>query len=330
MCHLVPEMKDVERCIRNVGRGGRGAALQGPCLAEDHASARHLQCGPQLQNALGLLHNFASELEAINITTMTAEEVPKTETKTKTGIKVVIVGAGFGGLTAAIECHLQGHDVTLLEAFPALKPLGDIISFGQNAGHIFHNWSEGYVARKFRPICVNSKYFEIRKYDGDKIFKQPAPPKNPEWPVFNGHRGELHMIIFYYAKDVLGIDIRTNSRVVEYFEDGKQAGVVLENGERVVGDLVIGSDGVRSKARELVLGYFDKPKSSGYAVYRAWFGTEDIWKDPLTKEFVEEGDKVTAWIGQDVHFIVASLKGGKDISWVLTHKVFLSCSLSNL
>jgi 2-polyprenyl-6-methoxyphenol hydroxylase-like FAD-dependent oxidoreductase len=39
---------------------------------------------------------------------------------------------------------------------------------------------------------------------------------------------------------------------------------------QVTADVVIGADGVRSKARELVLGYFDKPKSSGYAVYRAW------------------------------------------------------------
>lgn len=40
--------------------------------------------------------------------------------------------------------------------------------------------------------------------------------------------------------------------------------------KQIVGDVVIGADGVRSKARELVLGYVDKPKSSGYAVWRAW------------------------------------------------------------
>lgn len=39
---------------------------------------------------------------------------------------------------------------------------------------------------------------------------------------------------------------------------------------QVTADLVIGADGVRSKARELVLGYVDKPKSSGYAIFRAW------------------------------------------------------------
>lgn len=43
---------------------------------------------------------------------------------------------GFGGLTAAIECHRQGHDVEIYEAFSELKILGDIISFGPNARSI--------------------------------------------------------------------------------------------------------------------------------------------------------------------------------------------------
>lgn len=46
--------------------------------------------------------------------------------------------------------------------------------------------------------------------------------------------------------------------------------VLTLNIVQVTADLVIGADGVRSKARELVLGYVDKPKSSGYAIFRAW------------------------------------------------------------
>jgi 2-polyprenyl-6-methoxyphenol hydroxylase-like FAD-dependent oxidoreductase len=254
-------------------------------------------------------------------TAMTVESAPNTETKPKTGIKVVIVGAGFGGLCAAIESHLQGHDVVLLENFPALKPLGDIISFGSNAGHIFHSWSDGYISRQFRPLCIDSKEFDLRKFDGEKVLQQPSPAKIHDWPVFNGHRGELHMIIYHYAKDVLGIPIRLGCRVVEYFEDANGAGVIIEGGEKVTGDVVIGADGVRSKARELVLGYFDKPRSSGFAIFRAWFTTEKILADPVTRELAAHGDSFTGWIGPDVHFLVAVLKDGKDISWVLTHKV---------
>jgi len=61
---------------------------------------------------------------------------------------------GFGGLGAAIECHRHGHDVEVYEAFPELKQLGDIISFGPNAGRIFYRWSNGDVVRRMRPLSV--------------------------------------------------------------------------------------------------------------------------------------------------------------------------------
>jgi len=237
-----------------------------------------------------------------------------------TGIKVVIVGAGFGGLTAAIECHLAGHDVVLLEAVPELKPYGDIISFGTNAGRIFGHWSKGYMLKQFLGKLHYYHHFDIRKYNGTKIVKQSPPPKIVDAPTINGHRGELHMTVYHYAKDVLGIDIRTNAKAVNYFEDEKGASVELANGERVYGDVVIGSDGVRSKARELVLGYFDKPHSSGYAVFRAWFEADALMDDPLTKDLVDYGDSFTGWAGPHVHFLVVISKGGKEASWFLTHK----------
>jgi 2-polyprenyl-6-methoxyphenol hydroxylase-like FAD-dependent oxidoreductase len=247
-----------------------------------------------------------------------------TETAPKTGIKVVIVGAGFGGLAAAIECYFNGHDVVVLEAVHELKPFGDIVSFGSNGGRIFGHWSKGYILKKFLGVLHYYPYFDVRKYTGEKVVKQPPPDRIPDAPTINGHRGEMHMIVYHYARDILGIDIRTNSKVEDYFDDENGAGVVLSNGEKVMGDLVIGCDGVRSRARELVLGYFEKPHSSGYAVFRAWFpGGEDFVDDPLTKEFVDYGDSFTGWAGPHVHFLVLASKGGREISWFLTHKVYL-------
>lgn len=179
------------------------------------------------------------------------------------------------------------------EDLTELKSLGDIISFGPNAGRIFRRWSKGRIADEMRSLSINlTNYgFRIHKWTGELVTTQKTPPMDPEAPVFNGHRGELHTVVFNYAKDDLGIPIHLGSRVTQYFEDEEKAGIVLENGEKVhpwspvfvsrnlksdvlhsqiTGDIVIGADGVRSKARELVLGYFDKPKSSGYAVFRAW------------------------------------------------------------
>lgn len=42
----------------------------------------------------------------------------------KNGIRVVIVGAGVGGLSAALECWRKGCDVVVLEKSDQLSPIG--------------------------------------------------------------------------------------------------------------------------------------------------------------------------------------------------------------
>ncbi|KAH8809011.1 putative monooxygenase [Xylogone sp. PMI_703] len=233
------------------------------------------------------------------------------------GIRVIIVGAGFAGLTAAIECYWKGHSVLLLESFPELKILGDIISFAPNSGRIFQRWPG--IDAQLDPIIHKSDGLEYRTYLGESFYRQHWDEEARAYgKAYNGHRGEIHEIVFQHALD-LGIDIRLGHRVEDYFETDTEAGVIA-NGERFTGDVVIAADGVRSKGRTIVLGYEDKPKSSGYAVYRAWFPSDELATDPDTAWLVNNGDKHCCWLGKDIHFIVASIKNGQDVSWVCTHK----------
>ncbi|KAF3770023.1 FAD/NAD(P)-binding domain-containing protein [Cryphonectria parasitica EP155] len=252
-----------------------------------------------------------------------------------TGIKVIVVGAGFGGLSAAIECHRQGHKVEIYESFPEHKILGDMITLGANAGRIIYRWDNGQTVRQLARLSINVRDygFRIHKYDtGEIVFiqkhspmgKEKAPadkgaPAQPKLPPIGGHRGELHAVIFRYARDQLGIPIHLGQNITEYVEDGDQAGIVLKTGEKIFADVVIGADGVRSKARDKVLGSADKPVSSGYAIWRAWFPTTDLATDPRTEEFCKE-DTFNGWFGPDVHFLFCTIKGGKECCWFLTHK----------
>lgn len=56
-----------------------------------------------------------------------------------TGIRVIIVGCGFAGLSCAIECKRKGHDVLLLEKFDELKPLGEfhILRIDQSINYMY-------------------------------------------------------------------------------------------------------------------------------------------------------------------------------------------------
>jgi 2-polyprenyl-6-methoxyphenol hydroxylase-like FAD-dependent oxidoreductase len=139
-------------------------------------------------------------------------------------------------LGAAIECHRNGHEVEIYEAFPELKALGDIISFGPNAGRIFYRWNKGVVAQKMREYSIDlrSYGFNIHKYDtGEIVLNQKTPQYDETAPNFNGHRGELHEIVYDYATKELGIPIHLNNKIQTYFEDTDRAGIALESGERV-------------------------------------------------------------------------------------------------
>ena len=92
----------------------------------------------------------------------------------------------------------------------------------------------------------------------------------------------------------------------------------MESGEKLTGHMVIGSDDVWSRARERVMytsinleavdsPYFDR----GSRLRRYW----RIHNSPRTKI------QFAGWIEQDVHFFLATFKGGKHMLWVLTHKV---------
>lgn len=50
-----------------------------------------------------------------------------------TGIKVLIAGAGIGGLLAALECYRKGHSVMVLERSSSQSTVGDIFGISPSA-----------------------------------------------------------------------------------------------------------------------------------------------------------------------------------------------------
>lgn len=236
------------------------------------------------------------------------------------GIKVIVVGAGFAGLAAAIECDRKGHSVTLFDKVDNIEEItriGDIISFDPNGSVAFERWPG--VVDQMEAIARQTKHIDLYHHQGKFVTRQDFSHEKAWGRRINGHRGQLHNIIYRHAVD-RGIDIRLGKRIEDYFEQDSppQAGVVV-NGERIAADVVIAAEGVRSRGRKIVLGFDENPKSSGYAVYRAWFPADRVRNNPVIKHLVENGDTHQGFIGPDIHFLASTIKNGTEVNWVFTH-----------
>ena len=84
-----------------------------------------------------------------------------------------------------------------------------------------------------------------RWQDGSVIAHTRLNPQLEEYfgaPYYVTHRAHLHQVLHEKIVE-LGVPVMLSSRIKEYQLDGKQAGIVLESGERAEADLVVAADG---------------------------------------------------------------------------------------
>ncbi|BGP41482.1 hypothetical protein JCM10450v2_005530 [Rhodotorula kratochvilovae] len=251
-------------------------------------------------------------------------DYPRPPPGAPSGIKVIIVGAGIGGLACAIESRLEGHEVLILEQTKEFRPLGDNIGLFPNSGRLVKRWGIHYELSK---ACAYPDGLRYYRYDGDLITHQrhqrqgeSLGEENPfkDAPLYDTTRYDLHEILIKRAKE-LGAELRMDARVTKYIEEADYAAVEVD-GQVHKADVVLGADGVKSKARELVLGVYDAPKPSGYAIFRTSYSADLIRANPVCAHLAPENeDARSIWIGPDAHFIIGTTKSGKEMHWLLTH-----------
>lgn len=242
---------------------------------------------------------------------------------TQQKLKVIVVGAGFGGLTAAIECKRRGMDVTLIEKYINTEQYGDIIDFARNGGSIMAKWGDGSVGKQLIARGVNnSKFFQIHDAKGNLIFNDPFHhEKSWYWEQFHGHRGEFQGIVVDHAIKI-GVNVIIGKSVTKYNDEVGYSSVNLDDGQELRGDVVIAADGPKSLALPQI---FNTPinvnMSAGYGVYRAHYKvTDEMRSNPILKDFISlEEDKTKCWYGNGVDMFAYCWNKGNDIAWIVTH-----------
>lgn len=132
-------------------------------------------------------------------------------------------------------------------------------------------------------------------------------------------RAVFHDALHTYVEK-LGIKIKFDTKVVDYFETTDQAGVVLEDGLTATGDIVVAADGIGTKSWKLVSGTKETPVGSGFALFRATFPAElALCKPRVAAEYGDVDDKVKLFIGDGAHVIIGRAKS--SMLFMLTHRV---------
>ena len=155
---------------------------------------------------------------------------------------------------------------------------------------------------------------QIRRWNDGKILAQQ---QLMDMAGYIGHRGDYHEVFLQAVRDA-GIDILMDHEVVSF--DEFKPSVTLASGEEVTADVIVGADGIKSKARESVLGFKDHPRSSGYSCFRAYFPGSHLKDDPLCRDLTDH-DCVNIWIGDDTHVVQNTLRNGEEFNWILTRKL---------
>ncbi|KAF2186194.1 FAD/NAD(P)-binding domain-containing protein [Zopfia rhizophila CBS 207.26] len=232
-------------------------------------------------------------------------------------INVIVVGAGFGGLASAIELTKKGCRVRVFESSKDLTRQGDVIMVGSNATRILSKW--GNVMDELWKMASQPESMKIQDKNGKVLLDQPLPKDFGGFPNIYTSRTRLQNLLYECAIS-LGIHFTFNALIADYFEDESSAGIFF-GGEKYVANFVIVADGVHSKGRAFVTGSGDKAKKSGFAVYRSWFGLENLRSHPLTRSIAEsDKDQFAIWIAEDTHTILTTNVRLQSCTCFATHK----------
>ncbi|CAG9994342.1 unnamed protein product [Clonostachys byssicola] len=183
-----------------------------------------------------------------------------------TGINMLIVGAGIGGLSLAIEAHRKGHTVRIIEKRAELSALGDTIALESSAIRTMLRSWPGFAERA-AAVCIDPGY-NFYAENGDYLGTYSMG--DPDLPPILAHRIEYHHLLYDYLRE-LGIEVELGKACADYFEEEGYGGVVLEGGIKITADVVVAADGVGSSSWKLVVGKPVNAVPSGFAIYRCNF-----------------------------------------------------------
>jgi salicylate hydroxylase len=233
------------------------------------------------------------------------------------GLSIAVVGAGIGGLTAALALARRGHAITLIERRTGFSEVGAGLQLSPNASRILIDLGLGPALRR---VVTEPRRVVVRGIGSGLEIGQVALGSfmrerfgAPYWVV---HRADLQTILLDAVRSEPSIRLVMGRNVENVGDTADRAELTLVTGngarENAVFDAIIGADGVWSTVRRS-LGDARLPVYRGYVAWRTILDRRDAPAELA-------GDETGLWLGSRGHVVHYPIAGGRLINIVAIEK----------
>jgi len=176
-------------------------------------------------------------------------------------MKIAIIGAGIGGLSAALALH--GHELYIFEKRSTFEPLGTGIGIGSNAMQALDSigladWDQEYGHPLSLQKFLDTNGRVLKTIDFGE-FKRRYGQEN-----ITIHRGDLHQVLYDACPK---INLTFNKKCISVHQQNNKVHVCFDDGSSDHFDLLIAADGIYSKIRQTIYPHIT-PKYAGYTCWR--------------------------------------------------------------
>jgi salicylate hydroxylase len=219
---------------------------------------------------------------------------------------IAVIGAGIGGLAAALALRQAGCDVHVYEQAPELTEVGGGINMGPNAVRVLQRLGVGPALDRVgvRPTFT----WQRRWQDGRTLQQAPLNPLCEQLygaPHLTIHRRDLLAAI---ASGFPADHVHLGHRLDGFTARTDRAGASFGNGARCTADVLLGADGIHSTVRTQLFGD-EAPLFAGCVAYRGLVPVERIADLAL-----EIGNQ--SWLGPGSHLVHYFVSGGRLLNFV--------------
>ncbi len=221
-------------------------------------------------------------------------------------MRVVIVGAGIGGLTAALALRQAGFEAHVYEQASVLRAVGAGLAISPNAIKVLHLLG---LAEAIRTVGVASLSMDSRDWQSGAVLGRVPLGREAvnRWgaPFYHLHRADLHDAL----RAALGNrHVTLGAHCVSIEAHGRSIGVLFADGRQAEGDLVIGADGIHSVVREYVAGL----QPATWSRQITWRGQAPA---AVGREVELEMRHHSFW-GPRTQFVAYYVSAGRLVNWV--------------